>query len=403
MRKEGLVALVSGLGTAQIVAWGTLYYSIAVLGASMGRDLALSDAELYGAFSASLIVSGLLAPWAGRLIDRRGGRAVMAAGTVMGAAGFGLLALAHSPAVFYAAWMVNGAAMAFGLYDAAFAALAQAAGASYRRALTGLTLYGGLASTVFWPASHYLLGSIGWRGTVAVFAALLIGLCLPLYLALLPGRRESPGSGAIDGGATAPPENGAIRPPADLRRRFILLAAAFATSSLVVSALGVHLINILQFQGFAPAQAVWIAALVGPMQVAGRLAEFAFGARISPLSMGAMSFAALALGLICLIGAGIAPALAFAFACVYGAANGINTIVRGTVPALLFGRAQLGRMLGQIAAPTFAARAVAPLAFAWAAATPLGMRGTLIAWVGLASLALVAYLAATRNAGEHRA
>ena len=85
-----------------------------------------------GAFTAGLLVSGTIAPTAGRLIDRRGGRFVLCAGSLLGAIAMGLLALAHHPAVMVAGWLVAGAAMAACLYDPAFATLSQHAGARYR-------------------------------------------------------------------------------------------------------------------------------------------------------------------------------------------------------------------------------------------------------------------------------
>ena len=63
--------------------------------------------------------------------------------------------------------------MAANLYDAAFATLGRIFGAAARRPITALTLAGGFASTVSWPATHFLLEGIGWRGTYLVYAALL--------------------------------------------------------------------------------------------------------------------------------------------------------------------------------------------------------------------------------------
>ena len=61
-RGPALARLVPALGVAQIISWGTLYYSIAVLGASMRRDLGISETTLFGAYSFSLLVSGVFAP-----------------------------------------------------------------------------------------------------------------------------------------------------------------------------------------------------------------------------------------------------------------------------------------------------------------------------------------------------
>ena len=57
--------LVCALGVAQIVSWGTLFYSIAVLGPPMALTLGVTDVVLYGSFTAGLFLSGIASPWIG--------------------------------------------------------------------------------------------------------------------------------------------------------------------------------------------------------------------------------------------------------------------------------------------------------------------------------------------------
>lgn len=174
---------VCALGIAQIVSWGTLFYTIAVLGAAMRADTGVSDLWLFGSFTAGLFLSGVVSPFVGRQIDAFGGRRVLAAGSLLGAAACAVLAAAQGPLSLAAGWLLAGVAMAACLYDPAFATLHQIAGLSYRRAVTALTLFGGFASTVFWPLSQYLLDTVGWRQTFAIYAALHLALCLPLHVA----------------------------------------------------------------------------------------------------------------------------------------------------------------------------------------------------------------------------
>src|SRR5437773_9632471 len=192
-----MAPLVTALGIAQIVSWGTLFYAIGVLGPAMRRDLGVSELFLFGIFSAALLVSGTLAPLMGRLIDRRGGRFVLSLGSILGTVACALLALAPNAATMVAGWLLAGAAMGACLYDPAFATLSQLTGARYRRAVTALTLFGGFASTVFWPASQWLLDSVGWRETLWIYAALHLAVCLPLHLAFVPAGAAG---AATDGG-----------------------------------------------------------------------------------------------------------------------------------------------------------------------------------------------------------
>src|SRR4051812_19679219 len=188
----GIRRMVAALGVAQIISWGTLFYAIGVLGPAMRTELGVSDLFLFSAFTAGLFVSGALAPLAGRTIDRIGGRAVLASGSLLAAVATGLLAFAPNAGVMVVGWLLAGAAMSACLYDPAFATLSQHTGERYRRAVTALTLFGGFASTAFWPLSHLLLEAWGWRTTWAIYAVLHLGVCLPIHLLAVPAKRVAP-------------------------------------------------------------------------------------------------------------------------------------------------------------------------------------------------------------------
>src|SRR5204863_6208412 len=134
--------IVPALGVAQIISWGTLFYAIAVLGSAMRDELKTSDVILFGSFTCGLFVSGVVSPWVGRRIDARGGRAVLAGGSLLGALACITLALATGPLTLLTGWVLAGTASAACLYDPAFATLHRISGVSYRRAVTALTLFG---------------------------------------------------------------------------------------------------------------------------------------------------------------------------------------------------------------------------------------------------------------------
>jgi predicted MFS family arabinose efflux permease len=394
--------LIPALGIAQIISWGTLFYAVAVLGEPMRRELAVTSEALYGAVTLGLFVSGFFSPLAGRLVDAHGGRFVLAAGSVLAALALALLASARGVAGLYLGWAVAGMAMAACLYDPAFATLHQLTGTAYRRAVTALTLFGGFASTVFWPASQWLLDGVGWREALWIYVALHVAVCLPLHLLLVPARRsaarleEDLADLVADG---APP---AERPVLAGRRAFHWLAAAFALAALLSAALSIHLITLLKDAGLAARDAVLVSALIGPMQVAGRIAEFFFMRRVSPLVVGTLAFALMVTAMVALmLVAHVAPA-AIAFAVLYGWSNGVMTIVRGTVPAALFGRRRYGALLGRIALPSFVAKAVAPLAFALTLSAALPRALAVAALLAAALLALGAYRLAIRQSKAAR-
>ncbi len=375
-----LVRIVPALGVAQIVSWGSLFYAIAVLGEPMRRELGVSEIELFGSFTAGLLASGAVAPLIGRTIDARGGRRVLATGSALGALACLVLGTAQGFATMFAGWLLAGLAMAACLYDPAFAALHRITGPAYRRSVTALTLFGGFASTVFWPLAQFLLERHGWRATWLIFAALHLLLCLPLHLAFIPG-----GAAVV---APAVPATGRAHAPAR-GATFAWLATALALATFVSSSLSAHLIGLLRTQGLTARDAVLVGSLIGPMQVAGRVIEYSLGGRMRAFTVGTLAFTLLAASLVVLaLGGGIWIA-ALAFALAYGWSNGVMTIVRGTVPAELFGQRDYGTLLGRLARPQFFTKAIAPVAltllFALDATRTLALWGMVIA--GIAALA----------------
>jgi hypothetical protein len=388
----GLGARVAALGVAQIVSWGTLFYSIAVLGAAMRTELHVSDALLFGAYSAGLFISGAASPAVGRWIDAGHARLALAGGSCLGAVALAILALAQGPATLIAGFLVSGAAMALTLYDPAFATLHVMSGALYRRAVTALTLFGGFASTAFWPLALGLEQGFGWRAAFGVFAALHLVVCLPVHVTAIP--RGMPG-GAVR--PSAPRASEADAADAATRATFKWLAAALAATAFIAAALSAHAIGLLTAAGLTSGAAVLAGSLIGPMQVAGRIVEFTAGPRLRARTVGTIAFALMVVALLLLAVARGVPAAAFAFALVYGASNGVLTIVRGTVPAELFGRGDFGALLGRLALPQLVARALAPVALALC--FPFDPARTLTPWVlvALGAFAVFAYRRTLRH------
>ncbi len=344
---------VAVLGTTQTLSWGSSYYLPAILATPIAAEFGLSRAAIFGVFSGALLLTAVLGPAAGRAIDSRGGRDVLAVSNVVFAIGLLMMGLAPGPLVFALAWAVMGVGMAMGLYDAAFATLAGLYGKDARASITGITLIAGFASTVGWPATALMEAEWGWRGACFGWAALHLLLGLPLNRFLIP--RVPPPEKAVASSATAP-EGKAPR-----LRDMSLLAFVLATAGFSASALGAHLPGLLQAAGATAAAAVAAGALLGPAQVGARILEFGFLRKVSPLVSAriAASLHPIAVGVLL---AGGAP-MAAAFVLIHGAGNGMLTITRGTLPLALFGPVGYGRRQGLITAPARAAQALAPYGF----------------------------------------
>jgi MFS family permease len=350
-------ATVSALGTAQTLAWASSYYLPAMLAVPMARDLGIAPSTVFAAFSVALIVSAALGPYAGRAIDRFGGRPVLIASNLVFAAGLAALGWVDSTPALFLAWALMGVAMGSGLYEAAFATVVRLHGQQARSAITGITLFAGFASTVGWPVSAALESHFGWRGACMAWAGLHLLIGLPLN-ACLP---RLPHAGAADAAASAQPETAPLLAGADARRAAWLMAYVFAVTWFISTAMAAHLPRVLQASGVGFALAVSFAALVGPAQVAGRVLEFTVLQRFHPLLSARLAAMAHPLGAVA-IGLVGAPAAA-AFAVLHGAGNGILTIAIGTLPLLLFGSQGYGRRQGLLMVPARLVQAGAPFLF----------------------------------------
>jgi MFS family permease len=355
---------VVALGITQIIAWGTTLYALGVLGAPIAQETGWSRSLVFAGLSVALLASSAVSTWVGRLIDRRGARTIMSLGSVLVAAALVVIALAPHPAVYLAGWILLGPAMRMNLYDAAFAAIVQVTPSHGRRAISYLTLFGGFASTVFWPIGYAMNEAIGWRMTLVVYAAGNLGLCLPLHWWGL-ARREAPPTEAHP--ATASSQTGAADSALDgsaRRLAMLLFAVVTSASAFVFGAMAVHLPAVLQAGGLSAAAAVSLASIKGVAQVIGRVAEIAFGHRLHAIDLGRLSIGLMPISFLVLMAGGASLSAAFTFTITFGVANGLVTIVRGALPLALFGARGYGTVLGILATPYLVVNALAPAALA---------------------------------------
>jgi len=357
--------IIAALGITQIVSYGTVFYSFSPLMEPVQQALGAGKSIVVGAFSLALMAAALCAVLAGRAIDRHGGKFLMAGGSL--AAGLLLLALSQveSVAGLYLVYLGLGVAMAAILYEPAFAVITQAFGPRSRQGITALTLIAGFSSTLFWPLCQVLIDALEWRGAVVVLAGLNLVICLPLHLFVLPRRTiRKPAANNQRPGTRAADLRQALKMPS-----FYWFAGTLVTNGLIFSTLSVHMIPILQSKGLSALGAAGIAALVGPMQVGGRILEVTVGRRFSITRVGLVALGAMPVALLCLLAAGTGSWTLALFAALYGASNGVFTIVRGALPAELFGREHYGAINGALSAPYLVSHALGPFlaALVWTA------------------------------------
>jgi hypothetical protein len=374
------------LGIGQILVWGSTYYLPAVLAKPTAQATGWPLAWIIGGLSLGLLLSGLVSPKVGDLIDRHGGRPVLMASAVLTA--IGLLGLAAAPnlTAYVSAWLILGVAMGAGLYDPAFAALGRLYGREARSAITSLTLIAGFASTVCWPLSALLLQRVGWRGTCVAYAALQLAVVLPVYGFGLP--REASRERPLPHSAAAPTVTS--ERPSRYPLLFSLVALTQTLASIIAAIVSVHLLATLQQRGVPLDTAVALGAIVGPCQVGARLLDLMFGRRIHPVweTLIASVFVAVGLGLLMQGYGAVWIGLVL-----YGAGIGLRSIVRGTLPLALFGADGYASLMGRLAFPMLVAQAAAPSAGAvllqrWGADSILAA----LFWLAIATLASSALL-----------
>ena len=392
---------VIALGLTQTIAWASSTYLPAILATPIAADLGVERSTVFGAFSLSLVVMALAGPAAGRAIDRHGGRRVLAISNLVLAAGLILLSCTPNVALLMIAWCVLGAGMALGLYDAAFATLVGLHGMRARAPITGITLIAGFASTVGWPLSAFLSAHFGWRICCQTWAAIHLALALPMNLMLIPKSRPAPAVPADKAPGGDAPAAPAPAPAQSPLRISIYLAIFFAATAFVTSAMAAHLPGLLVATGVTATIAVTAGALLGPAQVAARIAEFGIAQRLNihPLITARVATALHPVGAAVIAILFGLPMGAFSFAMLHGAGNGMITIAKGTLPLALFGPAGYGERIGLLSVVARGMQALAPFVFGlvldrW------GARGALTVSASLSLIALGALFALRRGPGR---
>lgn len=360
------------LSVTTMVAYGILFYIFSVAMTPMQDELGWSAATLTGAYSVALLVSGLVAPFVGRWIDRHGGRLMMTVGAAVGA--FGIVAWSQVSNVwlYYLIWVLIGLAMATTFYEPAFAALTAWFDRYRARSLLIVTIVGGFASTVFLPIGGWLEQSLGWREMLLVMGLVMAATTIPLSAWFIRDRPERYGA-VVDN----------IRPDADIGmphsakaarrsrttdfrslvgdRAFRWLTTAFFLETFSTIAAGVFLIPYLTWRGESPEFAAAVTGLIGAAQVLSRIAATAIGDRMSATTLTVGIFGLQAAAILVLMGWQTHVGVILAVA-ILGMGRGAVTLMRAQLVVDAFGREGFGAISGTMSFFLTGARSLAPIA-----------------------------------------
>jgi MFS family permease len=375
------------LSLGQLITWGLVYYTFPLFVVPMETELGWSRNEMFGALSAGLLVAGLCSIPVGAWIDRGHGRLLMTGGSVLAGLLLALWSQVHTLPMFYALWIGLGACQSVTLYEPAFAVITRVYGPRYRQGILLMTFLGGLASTFGIPFAQLLIERIAWRPTLEVMAAIILGVGFFIHWLFVPGPREKPvpiGEPVrpLESRPKKGPLAAAVRVPA-----FWGLVVAFAGYGLAFSAMSFHLIPLLAERKVEIGVVMAIIALIGPMQVVGRVLLMAAQRHITTIQLGALIYFAFPVSM-AMLAAGISDVYGLIlFAIIYGVANGLVTILRGMAVPEFIGPEGYGVVSGALTMPTNVMRAAGPLlgASAWS----FFGNYTPVLW-GLAAIMLVA-------------
>jgi len=374
------------IGSAQVISWGSSFYLPAIIAAPVAAELNLGVNGFFTAFTAALLVSALFGPRIGRLVDRHGGSRVMPFGSLSLAIGLVVLAVSQNDIMVLIAWIFIGLGMTASLYDASFASVVRIMGQRAVKAISGITLFAGFASTISWPLTTLLVDSYGWRVAVLVWALANLVIAMPLN-ALIPKIKVRPKP---------------VRQPRKLLRKpmlpeglILLFIFMFALQSFTINAIGTSLPILLSELGSPQNLTLLVAMSLGPVQVAARLAQLTLAKYLTPLRVGAISLIAHPVAALLLWFVGLDAV--WLFVLLHGIAAGLSPYMRGALPILFFGTKGYGARQGYILMLSKLVGAAAPLMFTALVLLSPAAALLLSAGFGLAAAVLFGWLVTTHR------
>ena len=308
----------------------------------MSRDLSWGR-DVFGlALAVQNLLWGLGQPFAGAIADRFGIFRVMCVGALLYAGGLLMMRYATTP---LSLELGAGVLIGFGLSGCSFNLVLSAFSKLLPPEKRGLALGAGTAAGsfgqfIFAPTGVALLGTIGWQGTLTVFAALML-LIVPLSLALATPRASASNVPAADQQSfkTALAE-------AFGHRSFVLLVLGFFTCGFQLAFITVHLPAYLVDRGITAQTGGWVIAAIGLFNIIGSLSVGWLQNKMPKRYILSTIYFIRAVSIVAFISLPVTPASAILF----GAVTGLTWL--STVPptsgliALMFGTRWFATLYG---------------------------------------------------------
>ena len=340
----------------ETIVWATYFYSFPAFLPTWETNLGFSRTVLTGAFTISLIVSALCAPFIGRLIDKGFGKQVFSGGTILAVIMLLFLSKVTEVWQFYAVWFGLGIAMSGSLYEACFAIITHSLGGNAKRAITIVTLIAGFAGTISFPSSHFLIENFGWRFAIIVFGFVVGLICTPLVIYSTQHAKQQSKVNAPKTSLQIFTALGSLS-----KLSFWLIGITFTLLAFNHGIVLSHILPILFERGFSNGFAILVASSIGPMQVIGRFIMFVFEKKVSTITICLVCFGSIFIAGWSLYFSNIITTTIFLFVITQGCGYGVLSIIRPTVIAEILGRRDFGIISGILATGFVLGSAMGPI------------------------------------------
>ena len=331
------------LAVAQTILWAGLYYLFPALFARWELNLGFSKTAIASAFTSALIISSILAPLVGNLIDKGHGQKILIGSSILGAAGLIVLSFSSEFWVFFLTWSVIGIALSGCLYEPCFAYVTKVRGTKAKDAIIFITLIAGFAGTVSFPVANIFADLINWQASARLFAFVILLFVVPILF--LSTKNEDKHSINLN---SSPDKISNYKLRDDLiRPEFSYLFFSFFVLALAHGMIITHIIPLLIERNISNSIQLLISASIGPMQVLGRIIMIILQKQNFSINIiSTLTFLLKIIGTVFLIYANDNIYFLILFVIFQGSGAGMTSISRAVVTANIMGYERFGSVSG---------------------------------------------------------